>query len=242
MNWRERVQTSLKIRNGKSWIHESEEGCWGSLKLQEGRPMCPRRGRCLPSPLSTPHHSHGAGHADLGPAGRTEASGRSALRAAVAGCRPRAARHSPAAPCPARGHSRRASAVKRTPSRGSGDPRSLARSRHGVRALRSPALPAPALPHPPLLNFNGRHPGSPRSARRGQSSPSPQPRANRSARRLPRPHPALPPPPPSCSPRPPRQATKPHFRHHFFPHPPPPSAGGARRFRSAPGRRSQRQE
>lgn len=124
--------------------------------------------------------------------------------------------------------------MKRTPSRGSEDPRSLARSRHGVRALRSPALPAPALPHPPLLNFNGRHPGSPRSARRGQSSPSPQPRANRSARRLPRPHPALPPPPPSCSPRPPRQATKPHFRHHFFfPHPTPPSAGGARRWRAA---------
>lgn len=44
-------------------------------------------------------------------------------------------------------------------------------------------------PHPPLLNSNGCHHTHLRSARRGQSSPSPQQRANRSALRLPRPHP-----------------------------------------------------
>lgn len=51
---------------------------------------------------------------------------------------------------------------------------------------------------PATFEFQPPPPFSPPSARKDQSSPSPQPRANRRALRLPGPHPARPAPSPSC--------------------------------------------
>lgn len=85
---------------------------------------------------------------------------------------------------------------------------------------------------PATFEFQPPPPFSPPSARKGQSSPSPQPRANRSALRLPRPHPPRRAPSPSCfagvgatswlvtlpaslpppSPSPPVAVVAPHFR------------------------------
>lgn len=75
-------QTSLRIRNGKSWRHESEEGCMGTPEIGEGRAdMHSDFLGLLPALSLPPVHSvrtHGfspSKHAGPRPAGGSSASG-----------------------------------------------------------------------------------------------------------------------------------------------------------------------
>lgn len=90
-------------------------------------------------------------------AGRTETAGTSALRGGATSCRPRADPYSPEAPCPAPCHTRQGSAIEEDRAPGLPGPafsRALATQNTHVPGSGA-ASPAP---HPPLLNFNGRHP------------------------------------------------------------------------------------
>lgn len=122
----------------------------------------------------------------MGGPGAPSASGAAGRGPAPRGRRQRPP-YSPAAPCPAPCHACRGAQRKRTRRRGSGTrvlppARDAEHERSGLRLPQPRATPA-------TFEFQRLPPHSPRSARRGQSSPSPQQRANRSALRLPRPHP-----------------------------------------------------
>lgn len=143
----ERVQTSLRIRNGKSWKHESEQGRGGLPEAAGRQADSPHPHSCgcsLPSPLSTPHPFRLCGGERPWPCRQAE-------------LRPPARQHCgvgrPAVvPAPTPTHLRlhvqlrathgREAQWKRTGRRASRDPRSLARSRHRTRSSRDPALPA----------------------------------------------------------------------------------------------------
>lgn len=90
-------------------------------------------------------------------AGRTEAAGTSALRGGATSCRTRANPYSPAAPCPAPCHTRQGSAMEEDRAPGLPGP-AFSRALATQNTLVPGSGAASAAPHPPLLNFNGRHP------------------------------------------------------------------------------------
>lgn len=106
--------------------------------------------------------------------------------------------NSPAAPCPAPCHTFRGGAMEED--RGPGLPGPAFSRLLAKQKTRTPGSGSHQLcTTPATFEFQRLPPHSPRSARRDQWSPSPQPRANHRALRLPRPHPAGPAPSPSSS-------------------------------------------
>lgn len=172
--------------------HEPGNSKWAILKTQQGEKGCALDTRVVGSTPMLPRTPAAAEEPRLG-----RRRGSHPFVTSRQGRETGADRYSPAAPCPPRSYTRQG--VRNGRGRDAGTP--------GARVFR-PARDAELVrfgsggsrcsaPHPPLLNFNGRHPFSPRCSRLGQSSPSPPPGTNRSALCLTKPHPRATPPTPS---------------------------------------------